>query len=136
MIRNIWTKISMMPPLCINKFVSFLKSCMLVVAIFLLMACTKYTSENNDLANKSPKVKYEIIEYNICYNFSDLGDIKNRYYHLGIIFLTYRMKLADQKYGISNIFHSSISFVTTVFLCTNKRNCFENNLKQLKITVL
>ena len=57
-------------------------------------------------------------------------------YHVGIIFSTYRMKLADQKHGTSNISHSSISFVSTVFLCTNKRNCFENNLKQLKITVL
>ena len=127
MIRNIWTKISMMPPLCINKFVSFLKSCMLVVSIFLFMACIKYTSENNDLANKSPKVRYEIIEYNICHNFSEF---------VAIIFLTYRLKLADQKYGISNISLSSISFVSNVFLCTNKWNCFENNLKQLKITVL
>ena len=40
---------------------------------------------------------------------------KTLYNHVAIIFLTYRMKLADQKYGISNISHSSISFVSTVF---------------------
>ena len=42
----------------------------------LFMVCIKYTSENNDLANKSPKVTYVIIEYNICYDFGELNRSK------------------------------------------------------------